>query len=118
MDGKIKKGDMVEYLSVAGLIHVEVLKVKPDGKLILDTRSKNKLQKDNGRRKKGDLVDCQKMCVLCHIGLKKLKFENTQRVPTLFVCKKRPFVVYYGGVKAPFLFRKLTSLGEYNFQTL
>lgn len=73
MDGKIKKGDMVEYLSVAGLIHVEVLKVKPDGKLILDTRSKNKLQKDNGRRKKGDLVDLSKnVCVMSH-RVKKIK---------------------------------------------
>lgn len=72
-DGKIKQGDMVEYLSVAGLIHVKVLKVKPDGKLILDTRSKNKLQKATGWRKKGDFVSLSKnVCVMPH-RVKKVK---------------------------------------------
>ncbi len=70
---KIKEGDTVEYLSVAGLIHVEVLKVKPNGKIILDTRSKNKLQKANGWRKEGDLVSLSKnVCVMPH-RVKKVK---------------------------------------------
>ncbi len=41
----IKPGDVVEYLCVAGVIHVKVLKVKPNGKLILETRIRNKLVK-------------------------------------------------------------------------
>ncbi len=48
---KIIPGDTVEYTCVSGKIHVKVLKIKPDGKLILDTRSENRLLKpdENGK---------------------------------------------------------------------
>lgn len=39
----VKKGDIVEYLCVAGLIHCEVLDVKQNGKLVLNTRKEHKL---------------------------------------------------------------------------
>lgn len=70
----IKVGDTVEYLSVVGYLHVKVLKIKPDGKLILDTRSDNKLVKSTSRYKDGDMIDLSKnVCVMPH-RVKKLKF--------------------------------------------
>ncbi|MFA7192178.1 MAG: hypothetical protein WC089_02670 [Candidatus Paceibacterota bacterium] len=45
----IKAGDIVEYLCICGLIHVKVLEVKKDGKLILNTRAVNNLLKPDSR---------------------------------------------------------------------
>ena len=65
---KIKAGDTVEYTCICGVIHVKVKAVKSDGKLILNTRAKNKLIKtSSGRHKNGDLISLLKnVCVLPH----------------------------------------------------
>lgn len=61
----IKVGDTVEYTCVAGVIHVEVLKVKSDGNLILHTRKTNKLVK--AKRQGDQSVSLSKnVCVLPH----------------------------------------------------
>ena len=65
--GKIKVGDIVEYNCIVGVIHVKVKRVKPDGKLILNTRDKNKLIKSSSRHQKGDFVSLSKnVCVMPH----------------------------------------------------
>jgi hypothetical protein len=59
----IKEGDTVEYRCISGLIHVKVLKVKKDGKLILNTRAVNNLLKPDSIGK--ETVSLSKnVCVL------------------------------------------------------
>lgn len=63
---KIEAGDTVEYTCISGVIHPRVLRVKPDGKLILNTREEQKLIKSTSKvRKTGSLISLSKnVCVL------------------------------------------------------
>lgn len=58
-------GDTVEYKCVGGLIHVKVLKIKSDGKLILDTRKEHIIL--NSKKNDKETVNLIKnVCVLPH----------------------------------------------------
>lgn len=71
-----KIGDTVEYTSMSTTIHTKILKIKEDGKLILDTANGSKsrvIKSDNGRYKKGQIYDlCKNVCVWPH-RVKKIK---------------------------------------------
>ena len=71
-DMTLKAGDTVEYKYVSGTAHVKVLLVKPDGKLILETRK--------------PLGLCKNVCVLPHRVKKINPVLKTKKI----VSKKKP----------------------------
>ena len=52
---EIRAGDLVAYTWIVGTIHVKVLEIKPDGRLLLNTKARNKLVKSKSSiLKKGE----------------------------------------------------------------
>jgi hypothetical protein len=76
----IKVGDTVEYPYISGVARVKVLKVKPDGKLILETRK--------------PLGLCKNVCVLPHRVKKVSADQKIGKISSKKVSKIDGFLAY------------------------